>query len=72
MSFFCTVLDGVFGVNGVAFIVGMLKLGMFRFMFPVLAVGLLFAKEALLLLLPNGLVDCAASVKPVAITVILA
>lgn len=72
MSFFCTVLDGVFAVNGVAFIVGILKLGIFRFRLPVFAAGLLFAKEALLLLLPNGLADCAASLNPVAMTVILA
>ena len=74
MSFFWTVLDGVFAVNGVAFIVGMLKDGMFRFTPPVVAeeAGLLFANTELLALFPNGLDACTLSARPVAITVILA
>ena len=50
-------LDGVFAVNGVAFIVGMLKLGMFRFT-PADAVeaGLLLENTELLALLPKWVV----------------
>ena len=48
-------LDGVFAVNGVAFIVGMLKDGMFRFTpaDAVVEAGLLLANTELLALFPN-------------------
>ena len=65
MSFFCTVLDGVLvAPNGVAFIVGRLKLGMLMLL-PAVAVvpavvpvtveeGLLAPKEEAVLLFPKG------------------
>ena len=67
-------LDGVFAVNGVAFIVGMLKDGMFRFTpaDAVVEAGLLLANTELLALFPNGLDACEISEMPVAIKLILA
>lgn len=74
MSFLCTVLDGVLALNGVAFIVGRLKLGIFTPIpaLPVEAAGLLFANAALEALFPKGLLCAFSSLSPVAITVILA
>ena len=71
MSFFCTVLDGVFTPYGDVFIVGREKLGMLVFIADAEDVVLLAANGELAFLVPNGVVG-TSSFRPVAITVILA